>query len=105
MSSDSESVESEVGERSTNFRFVEALANHKVLFNKSQLPRIKEAKENALIIMQESYQVIFGRIVTLKQLKKKIQNMKNELKKRQTRKQQGIKKLFLKTGKRNCWRL
>ncbi|KAG5873855.1 hypothetical protein JTB14_019530 [Gonioctena quinquepunctata] len=61
MSSDSECSESEVGEQSTNFRFVEALVNHKVLFNKSRLPANKKARENALIIMQESYQVLFGK--------------------------------------------
>ncbi|KAG5893294.1 hypothetical protein JTB14_023504 [Gonioctena quinquepunctata] len=69
MSSDSECSESEVGEQSTNFRFVEALANHKVLFGKS---------------------------ITLKQLKKKIQNTKKELKKNTDKKATGNTKIIRK---------
>lgn len=68
-------------EQSWNLHFLEALVNHNVLINKSQLPIIKEKKESALVSMEESNEVIFRRNVTIKQFKKKIQDMKNKLKK------------------------
>lgn len=94
---DSESPDSEVGEeQSGNLRFIEALSTHKVLFDKSQLPLIRKKKENSLIEMQESYQTIYGKSINVKQLKKKIQNMKNELKKKTDMKATGNKKIVLK---------
>lgn len=50
--------------------------------------------------MQESYQTIYGKSITVKQLKKKIQNMKNELKKKTDMKATGNKKIILKDWER-----
>ncbi|KAG5867107.1 hypothetical protein JTB14_009404 [Gonioctena quinquepunctata] len=46
--------------------------------------------------MQGSYQALFGKSIALKQLKKKVQNMKNELKKNTDKKATGNKKNILK---------
>ncbi|CAG9759919.1 unnamed protein product [Ceutorhynchus assimilis] len=70
---DSESLDSEVGEeQSGNLRFIlDALSNHRVLFDKSQLSLIRKKKENSLIKLQESYQTIYGKSINVKQFKKK----------------------------------
>lgn len=63
-----------------NYDFVTLLRNHKILFNKSQVPKIKEAKEKAIQEIVKQYMKTFGKKITPKQVKKKLQNLKNELK-------------------------
>lgn len=62
--------------------FVRALKEHKVIFNKSQVPQIKNEKESALQALTEKYEVIFHNSLTTKQVMKKISNMKTEVKKK-----------------------
>lgn len=75
---DSITIENE----SKQSRFIALLKQYKILFNKSQLPKIKEAKEKSLIEVCDLYMKTFGKELNVKQLKKKIQNMKNEVKKK-----------------------
>lgn len=50
--------------------FIELLKKHSVLFNKSQVPSVKAAKETALSHMQNEYVKTCGRNITMKQIKK-----------------------------------
>nr|CAH7726517.1 unnamed protein product [Callosobruchus chinensis] len=55
--------------------------------------------------MQASYQTIYGKSIIIGQLKKKIQNIKNELKKKTDMEANGNKKIVLKDWERNFWTL
>ena len=60
--------------------FVKLVKNHEVVLTKSQLPKIKAEKECALRGMAAEYRRATGISLTDKQLMKKINNMKNDVK-------------------------
>ena len=60
--------------------FVKLVKQHQVLLMKSQLPKIKAEKECALKQMAVEYLRATGTSLTDKQLMKKLNNMKNEVK-------------------------
>lgn len=62
--------------------FIQKLKEHKIVFNKSQVPQVKLEKEAALTILVQQYREIFNVLLTTKQLSKKISNMKAEIKKK-----------------------
>lgn len=99
MSSDSESYTSsiEIEANDANSQFIMIIAEHKVIFNKSQVPMIKERKEKSLELIRIKYTQIFGKQITRQQLRKKIQNMKNEVKKKTDKMATGNKKIRLKS--------
>jgi hypothetical protein len=77
---------------STHLKLVNILKEHLILFNKSQVPKIKIGKERALKEVHKDYMLQTGLDISEKQVKKKIQNMKNEFK----------KKLIKKPRKKSC---
>jgi hypothetical protein len=81
---------------STHLKLVNILKEHLILFNKSQVPKIKIGKERALKEVHKDYMLQTGLDISEKQVKKKIQNMKNELKKKVDKKATGNKKIHLK---------
>ncbi|CAG9771690.1 unnamed protein product [Ceutorhynchus assimilis] len=64
------------------FIFIQKLKEHKIVFNKSQVPQVKLEKQAALTILVKQYREIFNVLLTTKQLAKKISNMKAEIKKK-----------------------
>ncbi|XP_050313670.1 uncharacterized protein LOC126748458 [Anthonomus grandis grandis] len=77
---------------------MEILESYNIIFNKSQVPKIKEQKEQAYKEIHQKYILQIGRDLTEKQLKKKIQNMKIELKKKTDKTATGKRKIVL-----NAW--
>ncbi|CAH1114714.1 unnamed protein product [Psylliodes chrysocephalus] len=77
---------------------MEILESYNIIFNKSQVPKIKEKKEQAYKDIHQKYILQIGRDLTEKQLKKKIQNIKTELKKKTDKTATGNKKIVL-----NAW--
>lgn len=65
------------------------------ILGKSQLPKAKKKKEDALKKVLEKYQASFGMLLDLKVLLKKINNMKTRLKKKTDTNQTGNKKIIL----------
>jgi hypothetical protein len=92
--SDSDSIE----EVKTNKQliFMYKLKENKILFNKSQVPRIKKEKEEALKNLAEHYEKIFNVSTTTKQLVKKLSNMKVEVKKKFDINRTGNRKIVMK---------
>ncbi|KAJ4430481.1 hypothetical protein ANN_22697 [Periplaneta americana] len=78
------------------FKFVPLLQNFKILFNKSQVTNIKHVKEKSLLVLKSEYTRIFGKEISEKQLRKKIQNMENDLKRKTDKNVTGNKKIVLK---------
>lgn len=76
--------------------FVSILKKYRVLFNKSQLPKVKDEKEKALLEVMAEYQKQLGKMISEKQLRKKIQNMKTEIKKKTDKTATGNRKIILK---------
>ncbi|KAK9730972.1 Myb/SANT-like DNA-binding domain [Popillia japonica] len=74
---------------------MEILESYNIIFNKSQVPKIKEKKAQAYKEIHQKYILQIGRDLTEKQLKKKIQNMKTELKKKTDKTATGNKKIVL----------
>ena len=75
-------------------KFVMLLKSKKVLLYKSQLPTIKNKKKEALKTLENEYALSLGTRLTATQLLKKINNMKNEIKKKLTKTPPETKKLF-----------
>ncbi|CAH1099688.1 unnamed protein product [Psylliodes chrysocephalus] len=104
MSSDSENSTSDFlteevpAKISSNLKLMEILESYNIIFNKSQVPKIKEKKEQAYREIHQKYILQIGRDLTEKQLKKKIQNMNTELKKKTDKSATGNKKIVL-----NAW--
>ena len=76
--------------------FVILLKEHKVLLEKSQVPAVKAAKQKALRVMLCSYQQNTGVALSEKQLMKKINNVKTELRKKTDLNKTGNRKITLK---------
>ncbi|KAK9730372.1 Myb/SANT-like DNA-binding domain [Popillia japonica] len=101
MSSDSENSTSDFlteevpAKISSNQKLMEILESYNIIFNKSQVPKIKEKKAQAYKEIHQKYILQIGRDLTEKQLKKKIQNMKTELKKKTDKTATGNKKIVL----------
>lgn len=83
MSSSNESEDFEGDEElCANYQLVELISKNRVVLNKSQVPKIKKEKEKAYLDFVKAYGKIFGKETTVKQLQKKIHNLKGELKKK-----------------------
>lgn len=76
--------------------FALLLKDFKVLFNKSLLPEIKNKKEEAMKALLKRYEATIGKNITTIQIRKKINNMKTEVKKIIDKKKTGNKKIVLK---------
>lgn len=62
---------------------------------KSQQPEMKKKKDAALLSLVKVYEVNFGKVITIKALLKKINNMKTRLKKKTDRNETGNKEIKL----------
>ncbi|KAJ4442116.1 hypothetical protein ANN_11982 [Periplaneta americana] len=80
----------------SQLKFVMLLAEHKILCSKSQLPKIRDEKERSVSVLRNEFLKHVGKDITEKQLKKKIQNMKTEVKKKTDKNATGNKKVVLK---------
>lgn len=94
-SDDSLNLSDEV-ENDPQLEFVLMLKDFKILFNKSMLPEIKTKKEEAVKLLQKRYESTFGKNITSMQIRKKLNNMKTEVKKIIDKKKTGNKKIVLK---------
>lgn len=92
----SEEESRDAGANCANRTLIKLLQNYQVLFNKSQTPAIKDAKTKALLELHSNYVKLTRKDVTVAQLKKKLQNMKNDLKKKSNINAMGIKTIPLK---------
>lgn len=77
MSSDEKST---TCEEKDQLKFVELLQKYKVVLEKSQVPTMKKAKENPLIKLQAEWKVVHGKAISVKQLSKKVNNIKTKIK-------------------------
>lgn len=90
----------EVSENETNasneLQFIaEGVAANPVILEKSQVPKIKRRKDEAIGALTNKYAATFGRPVDAKGLLKKINNMKTRLKKKTDLKKTGNKAIKL----------
>lgn len=102
MSSDEECTTCDENDQA---KFVELLENYKVVLQKSQVPTIKKAKENALMKLQAEWQALSGKAIGVKQLSKRINNMKTKIKKKADINKTGNKQIKLKSWEQAFWRL
>ena len=65
---------------SKQLTFMNLVKTHKILLTKSQIPKIKAEKQVALSKMITEYKQSTGSVLTEKQVMKKINNMKNDVK-------------------------
>lgn len=77
-------------------QFVRILQKFPVLLNKSQLPSVKKEKSESLRQFCDIYRNTVGKNISEDQVKKKINNMKTEVKKKSDKNETGNKKLKLK---------
>lgn len=96
MSSASSDISDDDVQVSINCQFVDLISKYKVVLNKSQVPKIKAEKEKAVAEMVKEYGKLFGKEISIKQLQKKIHNMKREVKKKIDKNVTGNKKIVLK---------
>lgn len=101
----SDDEESTFGEENDQVKFVELLQNYKVVLEKSQVPTIKKAKENALIKLQTEWQAVSGKVISVKQLSKKINNMKTKIKQKTDLNKTGNKPIKLKPWEQAFYKL
>lgn len=101
----SDDEESTFGEENDQVKFVELLQNYKVVLEKSQVPTIKKAKENALIKLQTEWQAVSGKVISVKQLSKKINNMKTKIKQKTDLNKTGNKAIKLKPWEQAFYKL
>lgn len=93
-SSDSESTEKD--NATTELQFIaDEIANAPVILEKSQTPKIKARKDEAIRNVTRKYEVTFGKALDAKGLLKKINNMKGRLKKKTDLKKTGNKAIKL----------
>lgn len=99
MTSDSSEGDnySNLNHENYQIQFISLLRRNQILLNKSQLPKIKCLKEKALEHMINHYNITFGKAITSKQIQKKINNMKTEVKRKTDKNATGNKKIKLKT--------
>lgn len=76
--------------------FIKLLKEYPVLLNKSQLPKIKERKAVAIKELGTKYKEVSGLELNEKQLTKKINNMKNDVKAKSDVMKTGNKPIILK---------
>lgn len=94
-SSDSESTEKD-NNATTELQFIaDEIANAPVILEKSQTPKIKAMKDEAIRNVTRKYEVTFGKALDAKGLLKKINNMKGRLKKKIDLKKTGNKAIKL----------
>lgn len=94
MSSSNESEDFEEDEElCANNHLVELICKNSVLLNKPQVPKIKKEEEKAYLDLVQAYGKIFGNETTVKQLQKKIHNLKGEFKKKSYKNATGNKKI------------
>ena len=93
-SSDSESTEKD--NATTELQFIaDEIANAPVILEKSQTPKIKAKKDEAIRNVTRKYEVTFGKTLDAKSFLKKINNMKGRLKKKTDLKKTGNKAIKL----------
>ncbi|CAH1131942.1 unnamed protein product [Ceutorhynchus assimilis] len=101
MNSDSDNSisEKEVPEKSSaNLKLTEILEKYHIIFKKSQVPKIKEKKKKHTKKFIKKYIVQIVKNISEQQLKRKIQNMKTEVKKKTDISATGNKNIIL-----NLW--
>jgi uncharacterized Fe-S cluster protein YjdI len=81
---------------SKQMTFINLLKEHPVLLSKSQLPKIKERKAVAAKDLNTKYKELTGIELNEKQLTKKINNMKNDVKAKSDVMKTGNKPIILK---------
>lgn len=97
MSSSSESEVFEGDEElSANDQFVEVICKYPIIFNKSQVPQVKKEKEKVYLEIIKEYGKVFGKDISVKQLQKKLHNMKGDVKKKVDKNATGNKTIILK---------
>lgn len=96
LGSGSETETIQESNNDSQLKFVMLLAEHKILCSKSQLPKIRDEKERSVSVLRNEFLKHVGKDITEKQLKKKIQNMKTEVKKKTDKNATGNKKVVLK---------
>lgn len=94
--SNDSSVSNSETEQSKQSMFVSLLKGKQALFSKSQLPSAKGKKEDILKNLKQEYELKFGKEISEKQLMKKINNMKTEVRKKADINKTGNKKIRLK---------
>ncbi|KAK7864663.1 hypothetical protein R5R35_010934 [Gryllus longicercus] len=85
--------------------FVSILKDHRILFEKSQLPSSRRKKAEALTEAAEKYRLRFGKEITSRQLSKKISNLKDRVKKKTDVLQTGNRKIKLKEWEKDYLKL
>lgn len=105
--SDSSENESnnEQNDNSSQLAFVLLIKQEPILLSKSQTPSVKTAKVEALNRFLKACQVHFGKVFTAEQIRKKINNMKTEIKKKTDMKATGNKKIILKNWEQEFLKL
>lgn len=99
MYGDESSSDSEFGQQEytcSQLGFVLLLKKEQILLNKSQCSSLKKAKRDAMSRFILSFERAYGRTISPNQVKKKINNMKMELKKKANLKANGAKTVVLK---------
>jgi hypothetical protein len=94
--SSSDSSEVNESEASTQLVFVWLVKDEPILINKSQAPSVKAAKSAAMSRLINAYEKAFGKSITAEQVKKKLNIIKGEMKKKTEKKATGHKKIVLK---------
>lgn len=75
--------------------FVNLLTKHKSVLQKSQIPSVKKAKDDALRQLREDWEAETGKLISEKQISKKINNMKMKIKKKTDLNKTGNRKVKL----------
>jgi predicted DNA binding protein len=76
--------------------FVKILKKNPIVFEKSQIPKVKALKDQALMSMKNEFEVVFGEATDISKILKKINNMKTEVKKKHDVNRTGNKKIKMK---------
>ncbi|KAK7870657.1 hypothetical protein R5R35_009218 [Gryllus longicercus] len=85
--------------------FVSILKDHRILFEKSQLPSSRRKKAEVLTEAAEKYRVRFGKEITTRQLSKTISNLKDRVKKKTDVLQTRNRKMKLKDWEKDYLKL
>nr|CAH7721333.1 unnamed protein product [Callosobruchus chinensis] len=91
----SSSSELDEGENTELLYIVNFLKEHPVIINKSQVPSIKAQKNNALETLKNELESKYGKVVAVKNIAKKINNLEAAIKKKTDTNRTGNKKIKL----------
>lgn len=83
-------------ETDKQLQFVHFLKQYPILVNKFQLPKVKDEKSKCLSQAISTFENTFGKTISVQQMKKKIHNMKSEIKRKTDKHATGNKKIKLK---------